>query len=176
MVAISRTKCIFMNEKFHILIRISLKFLPKDLFGSQYWFGQWLGAEQATSHFLKQSWSGSLTHICSTCGDELHDNVIKWKHFLRYWPFVRGIHRSPVNSPHKGKWRGVLILSLICAWINGWVNNREAGDLRRHSAHYDVIAMKQDILVQFAVIILCFIHSPVFDCYIKCHFYTHLSY
>ena len=32
----------------------------------------------------------------------LHDDVIKWKHFPRYWPFVRGIHRSPVNSPHKG--------------------------------------------------------------------------
>ena len=31
-----------------------------------------------------------------------HDDVIKWKHFPRYWPFVRGIHRSPVNSPHKG--------------------------------------------------------------------------
>ena len=27
------------------------------------------------------------------------------------------------------------------AWINGWVNNRDAGDLRRYSAHYDVIVM-----------------------------------
>ena len=44
-----------------------------------------------------------------------HDGVIKWKHFSRYWPFVRGIHRSPVNSPHKGQWRGVLMFSLICA-------------------------------------------------------------
>ena len=35
-----------------------------------------------------------------------HDDVIKWKHFQRYWPFVRGIHRWPVNSPHKGQWRG----------------------------------------------------------------------
>ena len=31
--------------------------------------------------------------------------------------------------------------SLICAWINGWVNNCEAGDLRRYIAHYDVIVM-----------------------------------
>ena len=59
---------------------------------------------------------------------ETHDDVIKWKHFPRYWPFVRGIHRPPVNSPHKGQWRGALMLSLICAWMNGWVNNREAGD------------------------------------------------
>ena len=58
----------------------------------------------------------------------VHDDVIKWKHFPPYWPFVRGIHRSPVNSPHKGQWRGALMFSLICVWINGWVNNRETGD------------------------------------------------
>ena len=52
--------------------------------------------------------------------------------FPRYWPFVRGIHRSPVNSPHKGQWRGALMFSLIGDRINGWVNNREAGDLKRH--------------------------------------------
>ena len=54
---------------------------------------------------------------------------------------MRRIHRSPVNSPHKGKWRGALKFPLICARINGWVNNREAGDLRRHQAHCDVIVM-----------------------------------
>ena len=70
-----------------------------------------------------------------------HDDVIKWKHFPRNWPFVRGIHRSPVNSPHKGQWRGALMFSLICIWIKDWVNNREAGDLRRYRAHYDVIIM-----------------------------------
>ena len=70
----------------------------------------------------------------------LHD-VIKWKHFPRYWPFARGIHRSPVNSTHKGQWRGALVFSLICAWINAWVNNRDTGDLRRHRAHHDVTLM-----------------------------------
>ena len=73
----------------------------------------------------------------------VHDDVIKWKHFPRYWPFLRGIHRSPVNSPHKGQWRGALMFSLICVWINDWVNSREAGDLRRYLAHYDVIVMEQ---------------------------------
>ena len=73
-----------------------------------------------------------------------HDDVIKWKHFPRYWPFVRGIHRSPMNSPHKGQWRAALMFCFfICAWMNGWVNNREAGDLRRHRAHYDVTVMYQ---------------------------------
>ena len=33
--------------------------------------------------------------------------------------------------------------SLICAWINGCVNNHEAGDLICHRAHYDVIVMGQ---------------------------------
>ena len=69
-----------------------------------------------------------------------HDDVIIWKQFPCYWPFVRGIHRSPVNSPHKGQWRRTLIFSLICAWING-LNNHEAGDLRPHRPHYDVTVM-----------------------------------
>ena len=47
-------------------------------------------------------------------GFVFHDDVIKWKHIPRYWPFVRGI-------------TGL---------------NREAGDLRRHRAHYDVIVMQ----------------------------------
>ena len=68
----------------------------------------------------------------------VHDDVIKWKHFRRYWPFVWGIHRSSVNSPLKGQWRGALVFSLIYVWINGWVHNHDAGDLRRHHAHLDV--------------------------------------
>ena len=71
-----------------------------------------------------------------------HYDVIKWKHFPRYWPFVREIHRSPVNFPYKGQWRGALMFTLICARMNDWVNNREAGDLRRYLAHYDVIVME----------------------------------
>ena len=73
---------------------------------------------------------------------QAHDDVIKWKHFPRNWPFVRGIHRSPVNSLHKGQWPGALMFSLICVWIMIWVNNREAGDLRPYRTHYDVIVME----------------------------------
>ena len=75
-----------------------------------------------------------------------HDDVIKWKHFPRYWPFVRGIHRSPGNYPHKGQWRGALIFSLICTRVNGWVNNGEAGDSRRYRAHYDVTVMSEYLM------------------------------
>ena len=70
-----------------------------------------------------------------------HNDVIKWNHVPRYWPFVRGIHRSAGNSSHKGQWRGALMFSLICAWRNGWVNNREVGDLRRYRVHHDVIVI-----------------------------------
>ena len=70
-----------------------------------------------------------------------HDDVVKWKQLPRYWPFVRRIHRAPVNSPHKGQWRGALMFSLICAWINCWVNNHEIGDVRRHRAHHDVTVL-----------------------------------
>ena len=77
----------------------------------------------------------------------MHGDVIKWKHFPRYWPFVWGIHRSPVNSPHKGQWRGALMFSFICDWINGWVSSSEAGDLKHHRAHYDVIVMSSHITI-----------------------------
>ena len=53
-----------------------------------------------------------------------HDDVIKWKHFPRDWPVVKGIHRSPVNSPHKAQWRRALMFSLIYAWTNGCVKPR----------------------------------------------------
>ena len=69
-----------------------------------------------------------------------------WRHqmktFSHYCPFVRGIHLSLMNSPHKGQWRGVSVFSFHCAWINDWVNNREAGYLRRHRTHYDVTVME----------------------------------
>ena len=74
-------------------------------------------------------------------GMSSQDEVIKWKHFLGYWLFVRGIHWSQVNSPQNGQWRRALMFSLICAWINDWVNNREAGDLRCHRAHYNITVM-----------------------------------
>ena len=86
-----------------------------------------------------------------------HDDVIKWKHFPRYWLFVWGIHRSPMNSPHKGLWRGALMFSLICAWVN----NREAGDWRRHRVHYDFIVMGNpvQILLHIVEAQICFLNQ-----------------
>ena len=71
-----------------------------------------------------------------------------WRHqmetFSALLAFCAGNSPTPVNSPHKGQWRGALMFTLICARINGWVNNREAGDLRRYRTHYDVIVMLKD--------------------------------
>ena len=68
-----------------------------------------------------------------------------WRHqmetFSALLTICAGNSTVPVNSPHKSQWRGALMFSLICVWINGWVNNREAGDLRRYRAHCDVTVM-----------------------------------
>ena len=98
-----------------------------------------------------------------------HYDVIKWKHCLCYWPFVRGIHRSPVNSPHKGQWHGALIFSLICAWTNGWVNNRDAGDF------WDVIALFMTSLqwcIEKHTRVLQYTHSITF-CERSWYFFAH---
>ena len=68
-----------------------------------------------------------------------------WRHqmetFSALLALCAGNSPVPVNPPHKGQWRGALMFPLIYAWINDWVNNREAGDLRRQRGHYDVIVM-----------------------------------
>ena len=69
-----------------------------------------------------------------------HDDVIKWKHFPRYWLFVRGF-TGPGESPSQRPVTRNFKFSLICAWRNVWENNREAGDLRRNQTHCDVGVM-----------------------------------
>ena len=66
-----------------------------------------------------------------------HDDVINWKHFPRYWPFARGIHRVPRTKASDAE----LYVFFDLRRINRLVNNGEAGELRRYRAHYDVIAM-----------------------------------
>ena len=68
-----------------------------------------------------------------------------WRHqmetFSALLAICAGNSPAPVNSPHKGQWRAALMFSLIWVWINSWVNNREAGDLRLYRVHCDVIVM-----------------------------------
>ena len=48
----------------------------------------------------------------------------------------------PVNSPHKGQWRGALMFCLIYVWNNSCAKNGNAGDLRRHRSHNDFIIIR----------------------------------
>ena len=84
--------------------------------------------------------SGALIFLLS-----YRDDGIKWNHFPRYWPFVRG--NSPVTGEllaQKPVTRSFGVFPLICAWTNGWGNNRGADNLRRHRTHYDVIVMQAE--------------------------------
>ena len=85
----------------------------------------------------------------------IHD-VIKWKHFLYHWPFVRGIHCPLMNSPNKGQWRGALMFSLVCtlnkrlskqSW--GWWFETSSRSLWHHynayDCHHATEAMLQDM-------------------------------
>ena len=91
----------------------------------------------------------SLTFLCPFLSHQ--SSLLPWcRHQMekspRYWSFVTGIHRSPVDSPHKGQWRGALRVFFICTRINGWANTWDAGDLRHHRAHSDVIVIPWDHL------------------------------
>ena len=73
-------------------------------------------------------------------GSPSHDDVVKWKHFLRYWPLcgeLTGDRWIPLTKARDAE----VWCFLWSAWINDWVNYHEAGDLRRHRGHYDVIVM-----------------------------------
>ena len=119
----------------------------------QYICGMWLLVPaldtwfRHTSHHPRlQTFVKHLMHIhaiAKVIPFKIHDDVTIWKHFPRYWPFVRGIHRSPVNSPHKSQWCGALMFSLICvlnkrlgkqSW--GWWFETPSRPLWRHfNAH-----------------------------------------
>ena len=102
------------------------------------------------SKILNFFWNWNLTKLCSPITWTIfHESFINrfmmtssnGNIFRVTGHLCGGIHRSPVNSPHEGQWRWALMFSLVCVWINGWVNNREAGDLRCYRTHYDVIVM-----------------------------------
>ena len=73
-----------------------------------------------------------------------------WRHQMETFSALLAICPVPVNFPHKGQWRGALMFSLVCTRINGWVNNGEAGDLRRYRAYYNVTVM-----LQWAINLFC---------------------
>ena len=102
------------------------------------------------THFMEEH--SSPTSIFSVC---LYDDVIKWKHFPRHWLLCReftgdcGEFTSHRWIPFT-QWRRALMFSLICAWTNSWINDQDAGNLRRHRAHNDVTVMWCRIVIQWS--------------------------
>ena len=88
---------------------------------------------------IMRIWCLTLVLPCSIT--EYHD-VIKRKHFPRYWPFCGEFTGHRWITLTKASDAELWCPLWSAPWINGWVKNREAGDLRRHFAHYDVIVMK----------------------------------
>ena len=91
---------------------------------------------------------GPVTRKMFPFGDGLHDHVKTGPMATLFVGTISlmDFHGNSVLMEisfcsHKGRWRGTLIFSLICAWTNGWINNRDAGDLRRHRAYYNVVVM-----------------------------------
>ena len=78
----------YSNWDKHWLHKVCLKWL------------KWYSASTAWEYMIWHHW---------------HDDAIKWKHFPRYWPFVRGIHRSPVNYANP-----VYVVATICHQV-GWL-------------------------------------------------------
>ena len=84
-----------------------------------------------TNHMMTSSNGNILRATGHLCGEFTG---------LRWIPLTKASGTG--DSNHKGQWRGALMFSLICAWTNGWVNNRKAGDWRHTRAHYEVIVMQ----------------------------------
>ena len=86
-----------------------------------------------------------------------HGDVIKWKHFPRHWLLVRGIHRWPVNSPHRGQWHGALMFSLICERLSkqswGWWFETPSHSLWRHYNVYPGLEVTEARQCTFTFII-----------------------
>ena len=93
--------------------------------------------------FIMLSFNTIVFSACVSCTSILLYSW--WRHQMEtssaLLVICAGNSPATVKSPLKGQWRGALMFSLIWTWINGWVNNREAGDLRRYRAHYDVSVM-----------------------------------
>ena len=119
----------FSSENIWISIKISLKFVRKGPINNSSSLAQIMAWRRPGDKPLTEPMMVNLpTHICVTRP--------QW---FNIW--IPVLHHQ---------WRGALMFSLICSRINGWVNNREAGDLRRHHAHYDVIVMKyQSFITQW---------------------------
>ena len=92
-------------------------------------------------NLILKCWFRVYTGLGHRCAFRCHYDVTQWRRLLRYRPFAMGIHRWPMDSPHKGPVAQTLMFSLMIVQTNSWIIRPVPGDLRRHCAHCDVIIM-----------------------------------
>ena len=141
----------FHKKYFLILIQLYIDFVHIDHIDNHWWhpknlhdntnFLKWLVACSDSSRFMNRDPSRMSAPNRPDLAKSQYMMTSSNGNIFRVTGPLCGEFTGPVNSPHKGQWRGALMFSLICARINDWVNNREAGDLRHYRGHYDVIVM-----------------------------------
>ena len=119
-------------------------------------FSIWLHCYLIMSEWVHlQIYNCNVIHVCNHHLEEHEHYVREWFFYLSFmmtslnravFRVTGPLCRWPVNSPHKGQWRGASMFSLVCAWTNGWVNHRDAGDLKRHRAHYDFTVVTTEMI------------------------------
>ena len=111
------------------------------------------------SQSMQRTWwpVASTTIVTGSYSTSRHDDVIKWKHFPRYWPFVRGIHRWPMDSPHKASdaERWCLFYRRLNKWLSkqswGWWFETPSRSLWRHRNGFAIVVVRLSIIFLFDV-------------------------
>ena len=115
---------------------ISIEWHIISLIRHQHLFREWLGVTRQKNHYTWRLLNDSNVYIVLYIFQEHFTfRSVGW-HMMT--SSNGNIHRSAVDAPHKGRWRGALMFSLICAWTNSLANKQDAGDFRHHRVHYEV--------------------------------------
>ena len=96
----------FLTEPYPWLRRLRTKIIPMENWSKLYPCQKVMSPKSLHLGEIGHIWPKSCYVVWKKWSSwvkmtKIHDDVIKWKHFPRYWPFVQGILRWPVNSPHK---------------------------------------------------------------------------
>ena len=113
------------------------------------WNRKWLASAVSTTSNQSSACLGDTPSRCSMMTSS-NGNIFRVTgHLCGEFTRDRWIPRTKASDSE---------FSLICAWINGWVNNREAGELRCHRAHYDVIMIL--ISTYQYIVYIIYINNP----------------
>ena len=119
-------------------------------------------SKMGTDMFLSEK----IKHCCVTEWLPCHYRYMQclkwWRHQMEPFPALLAICAG------KGQWRGALMFFFICTRINDWVNNDEAGDWRRHRAHYDVTVMNDVYCLDVTMLLIQNLNRVLIIMTMKC--------